>query len=276
MFYLKILPLVVLVFGARVLPAAAQFVAELPGGATVELVAVVDLQVEPFVAWRPDGKPCALAKEWPKIRRPLRETNTHGFVFRCQKFAIGHGIDFRAPAGFTPIPRETVPEWETMSIRALPADKSVKIRVCTLDVWGPPQRFETNGSRVTIVEPAGLVGKLYDLVEQVELQQSPKPESVGVVLKGFSGKRSLDTEDGQYECLAHDRLGKAHPAGTVMPFGKNQIKFFQLPVEDTDHYTYRMRPVIKWITFDNLALKADAETAVKISVEDSELEKSQK
>ncbi|WP_425615809.1 hypothetical protein NA78x_005740 [Anatilimnocola sp. NA78] len=50
-------------------PAAAQFIAELPGKATVELVAVVDLKADPVVAWQPDGKPLEVAKEWPDITR---------------------------------------------------------------------------------------------------------------------------------------------------------------------------------------------------------------
>jgi|GEM_PF-6008509 len=274
MFRLQVFTLVVLLLYSRSQPAAAQFDVELPGGAKVELVAVVDLMAQPGKAWQPDGKPCALAKEWPNITR-VGSNASHGFVFRCQGFDIGQGIDFRlSPLGATPIPGDGVPEFVTMSSEVFPTLKKATIRVCVLDAWGPWQRFEVDGMRPTVVEPAGLTGKLYSLVTGVDLQHSPKSQlKVGVVLKGFSGKYSRDTEVGQCECVAHDRVGKAHATRGVMPYEKNQIEFFKLQIEDTDHYAYRMRPVLKWITFDNLALKADAGSEVKITTEDSELAK---
>lgn len=276
MFRLQVFTIVALLLGFLSQPAVAQFAAELPSGATVELVAVVDLQAEPHVAWQPDGKPCEIAKEWPRILR-TSAIATHGYVFRCQKFGVGQTVDFRLnPMGSWPIAGESVPEYITMSNNIPATQKKTSIHVCWLDVWGPRQRFEVDGSRPTLVEPAGLTGKFYSLVEKVNLQHSPKSQlKVGVELRGVSGKWSRETEVGQYECFAHDRAGKEHPTRGVMPFGKTQIEFFQLPVEETDHYTYRMRPVLKWITFDNIAIAADAGTEVKITVDDSELAKAQ-
>jgi hypothetical protein len=271
MFRLQLFMVIALLCSASQ-PASAKFTAKLPSGATVELVAVVDLNAEPHVAWQPDGKPCEFAKEWPMILRTSARAS-HGYVFRCQKFGVGQTVDFRtSPIGSWPIAGESVPEYITMSNNIPAAMKKTSIRVCWLDVWGPRQRFEVDGSRPTVVEPSGLTGKFYSLVEKVELQHSPKSQlKVGVALRGVSGKWTRETEVGQYECFAHDRDGKEHPTRGVMPFGKSQIEFFQVPVEDTDHYTYRMRPVLKWITFDNIAIAADAGTEVKISVEDSKL-----
>ena len=48
MFRLQMFTLVALLLCSASQPAVAQFVAELPSGATVELVAVVDLQAEPL------------------------------------------------------------------------------------------------------------------------------------------------------------------------------------------------------------------------------------
>lgn len=251
--------------------AAKKLSWEFPTGAQVELVAVVDLQSEPKVAWRANGEPCEVAKEWPEIMR-VTEKATHGFVFRCQKFGPGQGIDFRQnPLGATPIPKESVPEFVTMSSVVFPTLKQGSIQVAQLGAWGPWQRFEVDGSRAKVEQPDGPNGKLYGLVEGVTLEHSPRFNlKVGVILRGFSGKWSMrELEPGQAEIVAHDLTGKVHEPRGGAVYEKSQIGFFSLPVESTDYYAYRLRPVLHWIKFDGIALKANGGTKVKVTVEES-------
>jgi len=70
--------------------AWGEAVAKLPDKAPGEWVAIVDLRTDALIAWEADGKPGSVDPNWPKIFRTLRGEATHGFVVRCERFAVGH------------------------------------------------------------------------------------------------------------------------------------------------------------------------------------------
>ncbi|MGQ0634640.1 MAG: M56 family metallopeptidase [Planctomycetaceae bacterium] len=260
------------------------FIAELPDGATVELVGVGFHPSEEREWWKPDGAPLKTrpyvkeeGKDWFEVAGSTPEQAD------CREFAVDiSGVP--AGTGF----------WR--SFEPLPVNWAGG---ATLEGAKPGARtrghFHGAAGPFTGRKTTALVVKLADgeWGPAQRVSQLGQPENVGPIPAEFRPvyrlfqPRSAFERDGkvhlvmrlapetystaQLEVVAVDVEGNRHKS-TSSGGRDGETEFgFRLPREQLDHFEYRLRPYRQRVMFENVSLEPWRQTKVVIRVEAAEL-----
>ncbi|MBL8814469.1 MAG: PQQ-binding-like beta-propeller repeat protein [Planctomyces sp.] len=232
--------------------------AELWQDAKLELLGVRNTAIPP-VAWLPNGAPTVKVKglqpvtvngipaDWPRPLRVQGENASHDFILRATGLNENHGLIWDKVNAQMPLTTPVFTEAPGLfSVSgALHGQQRASIRVGVTSEWGPWQSVNADGS----------VGSQVPL----ELHQTGTYHEVEsflvlgdmTVLKGVFGDLDID-----YEITAVDKSGNRHSRRGVGIWkeGETQAPFFDLKSIELDHWEYRLREVVRWVTFRDIAL----------------------
>ena len=243
-------------------------------GQSVELVAVVRMDQEERLAWRPDGTKIEISKKWGEITRLKGQNPTHGFVFRCQGFRKGQIVAWRDIRATPPVLTDTVPEFVNISA-TLTDDSPVKFRVGILEPWGPWQKIRPDGKPYPLKPVPKTHQRFYQMVKSGAVSYGKdRPMRTQFALLGVIDRKQIQ-DLVWHQVYAVDGEGRRVDFWGVVVWKGGPVPCFDLDEDDVAYFEYRMRPYKEWMTFENIPLKPGKNGRAKVTAKKVELPKPQ-
>jgi hypothetical protein len=247
--------------------APPQFLAKLSDGIVVELLGVALQGASASEGWRADGSRFETPSDWP----PGRKWNSsqdlgpvvRDFVIKFAGLTRNQGFAWRSPGQwFAPNRDRTDPA--IVRVSAAPKeDQPLSFRIgITADEWGPYQSVDTGGKIADPVVVPPHCREVYAAIGPDHIQSFDRRTHFC-----WSGLRS-QAERAESDVVAVDTDGKRHQYFGRTLWGNDpydSAEVFDLPLSRIDHFEYRLRPYLHWVTFENVALQPGLRTEVKVS-----------
>ncbi|MEZ6060794.1 MAG: M56 family metallopeptidase [Planctomycetaceae bacterium] len=250
------------------------FVAKISDDMSVELLAIHS-HSDPADIWQANGTRFATPPEIQKWRDTANRFNSDArhliFRWKGEAFARWNGPDntpgltYRVPG----LRMYLIPDKSGVArVIAEPADDgdvvSAKVGVTDVD-WGPWQKVDGKGM---IIGPVDIPPACRDAYEHIKPDHME--ERVGSCLFCWSGLEGFDDRaQSQLVAVTADGERQDYDGRTAWdgPSGPEIAEVFNLPLNDIDHFEFRLRPYRHWVTFENVSLQPEKKSNVKTSVE---------
>jgi len=246
---------------------AQTFVAQVTDAISVELLAVQPHSGDANEPWKPNGQAFDVRPElptWHDTANRFEDGSRHLF-FQWKGLEDAVGLTYRIPGLRLYLNRD---ESGIARVVAEPSDEGnvVTVRVGITDSdWGPWQKVDRGGKIIEPVEIPLACRNVYEKIKPHHIE-----ERVNACLFCWSGLKGVD-EHAESSVVAVDVNGKRREyygrSAWNGPSGPESAEVFDIPLNDIDHFEYRLRPYRHWVKFENVSLAPGQKTDVKTSVD---------
>jgi len=235
---------------------------------SVELLAVIPHQALAEKAWRPDGTPFDQAPSLPSIPSNSSTKTLNGFDLVVESKGLGESRNpvCRADGRYT---IWNVNEDGLASINLAPREKrkSTTLKIGIPDKqWGPWVSVDAAGQ---IIDPVIIPPRLQPAHNAIRVHTA-QPYGDGTILRWACDLNERDLAT--FDLVAIDTQGERHKlTGSTLWDDEDETtrsaEVFDQPLDQIDHFEYRLRPYRHWVTFENVSLEPSQRTNFKTTVE---------
>lgn len=241
----------------------------------VALIAVRPHQATADKAWRSNGTAFEQTPDLPSMpyNETTREMTGVDLLFFVDAVGPNRRPIYRMPGMKHTFPtRDQGMDW----VIAVPPENA-KTTTVTIGIpdeeWGPWKKVNTKGESIEAVVLSPRLQESYAAIKPYEILARAENR---VLFRWSHDREQRDLAS--KEVVAVDKSGVRHRwYGATLWDDENDVTrdadVFDLPLSQIDHFEYRLRPYRHWTTFNNVALKPNQTTDVRVHTRTVEIPK---